>query len=133
MNLWGHRFSQNANQKFEGFLLYPLINFQSRNPSNFWLAFWEKWWPNKFILNLTDLYKVLPNFYRLPHQFSKFETVLEDTGVQYCLLLKLPNVHSYTCLTHMAGSLTKTHMFDENRQNGFDLSIFIHHFSSLIT
>ena len=27
MNLWGHRFSQNANQKFEGFLPYFLINF----------------------------------------------------------------------------------------------------------
>ena len=52
MNLWAHSFSQNANQKFEGFL----INFQGRNPSNFWLAFWEKWWPHKFILNLTDLY-----------------------------------------------------------------------------
>ena len=44
VNLWGNRFSQNANQKFEGFLPYPLINFQGegRNPSNFWLAFWEK-------------------------------------------------------------------------------------------
>ena len=32
MNLRGHRFSQNANQKFWGFLPYPLINFQGRNP-----------------------------------------------------------------------------------------------------
>ena len=56
MNLWGHYFSQNANQKFEGFLPYPLINFQGRNLGNFWLAFWEKRWPHKFILNLTDLY-----------------------------------------------------------------------------
>ena len=36
--------------------LPPLIKFQGRNPSNFWLAFWEKQWPHKFILNLTDLY-----------------------------------------------------------------------------
>ena len=28
MNSWGHRFSQNGNQKFEGFLPYLLINFQ---------------------------------------------------------------------------------------------------------
>ena len=56
MNLWGHRFSQNANQKSIRFLPYPLINFQGRNLRNFWLAFWEKQqWPNKFILNLTDL------------------------------------------------------------------------------
>ena len=29
MNLWDHRFSQNADQKFEGFLPFPLINFRS--------------------------------------------------------------------------------------------------------
>ena len=56
MNLWGHRFSQNASQKFEGFLPYPLIKFQGRNLASFWLAFWEKWWPHQFILNLIDLY-----------------------------------------------------------------------------
>ena len=55
MNLWGHRFSQNANQKLSRFLPYPLINFHGRNFGNFWLAFWEKRWPHKFILNLTDL------------------------------------------------------------------------------
>ena len=32
-----------------------LIYFQGRNPRNFWFAFWEKRWPHKFILNLTDL------------------------------------------------------------------------------
>ena len=58
MNLWGHRFSQNANQKLPRFLPYPLINFQGKNLGNFWLAFWEKRWPHKFILNLTDLYIV---------------------------------------------------------------------------
>ena len=31
-------------------------NFQGRNLRNFWWAFWEKRWPHKFILNLTDLY-----------------------------------------------------------------------------
>ena len=40
----------------KGFLPYPLKSFQGRNPGNFWLAFWEKWWPYEFILNLTDLY-----------------------------------------------------------------------------
>ena len=59
MNLWGHRFSLNANQKFEGFLPYPLIIYQGRNTSNFWLVFWEKLWPHKLILNLTDLYIVI--------------------------------------------------------------------------
>ena len=57
MILWGHRFSQNANQKLQRFLSYPLINFQNRNLCHFWLAFWEKRWPLKFILNLTDLYQ----------------------------------------------------------------------------
>ena len=33
----------------------PLINFQGRNPGNFWLVFWEKHWPHKFILHLIDL------------------------------------------------------------------------------
>ena len=37
-NLWGHGFSQNANQKLPGFLPYPLINFQGRNPGKFWLT-----------------------------------------------------------------------------------------------
>ena len=32
------------------------VNFQGRNFCNFWLGFWEKRWPHKFILNLTDLY-----------------------------------------------------------------------------
>ena len=36
----------------------PIINFQGRNLCNFWLGFWEKRWPHKFILNLTDLYMV---------------------------------------------------------------------------
>ena len=40
----------------KGFLPYPLKSFQGRNPGNFWLAIWEKWWPYEFILNLTDLY-----------------------------------------------------------------------------
>ena len=57
MNFCSHHFFQNANQTFEGFLPYPLINFQGRNSSNFWLAYWEKRWPYKFILNLTDLYE----------------------------------------------------------------------------
>ena len=56
MNLWGHLFSQNASQKLPRFLPYPLINVQGRNLGNFWLAFWEKRWPQKFILNSTDLY-----------------------------------------------------------------------------
>ena len=58
MNLWGHCFSKNANQKLPRCLPYPLINFQGRNLGNFWLAFSEKQWPHKFILNLTDLYPV---------------------------------------------------------------------------
>ena len=47
MNLWGHRFSQNPNQKLQRFLPYPLINFQGR--------FRDKRWPHKIILNSTDL------------------------------------------------------------------------------
>ena len=58
MNLWGHRFFQNANQNLQRFLPYPLINFQGRNLCNFWLEFWEKQWPHKFILNLFDLYRI---------------------------------------------------------------------------
>ena len=83
MHLWGNHFYQNANQKLQGFLPYqtnkdcstlfgdllvslgsffwlqPLFVWQGRNPCNFWFTFWEKWWPHKFILNLTDLYFVL--------------------------------------------------------------------------
>ena len=32
-----------------------VVNFQGRNLWNFWLEFWDKRWPHKFILNLTDL------------------------------------------------------------------------------
>ena len=35
INLWGHRFSKNANQKFKGFLPYPLINFQGTGQKSF--------------------------------------------------------------------------------------------------
>ena len=56
MNLWSHHFFQNPNQKLQRFLLSLLINFQGRNLCNFWLGFWKKRWPHKFILNSTDLY-----------------------------------------------------------------------------
>ena len=49
MKLWGHRFSQNSNQKLQRFLPYPRINLQGRNLCNFWLGFWEKRWPHKII------------------------------------------------------------------------------------
>ena len=42
MNIWGHRFFQNPNQKLQRFLPYPLVNFQGRNLCNFWLGFWKK-------------------------------------------------------------------------------------------
>ena len=62
INLRGHHFSQNSYQKLPRILPYTLINFQGRNHCNFWLAFWEKWWSHKSILNLTDLKhdKVIP-------------------------------------------------------------------------
>ena len=50
MNLWGHPFSQNANMNTAWFLPYPVINFQGRNSSNFWLAFWEKRWAHKVLM-----------------------------------------------------------------------------------
>ena len=79
MNLWCHRFSQNSNQKLQGFWPYYtnkdrstffgyflvsegsflaaiLVCWYGRNPCNFRFAFWEKSWPHIFILNLTDLY-----------------------------------------------------------------------------
>ena len=59
MNWWGHRLSKNPNQKLQRFLPYPLINFQGRNLCNFWLGFWEKWWPHKLIQNWSDLYIIL--------------------------------------------------------------------------
>ena len=39
MNWWGHRFSKNANQKFEGFMPWKFIRGQSKKPLNFWLVF----------------------------------------------------------------------------------------------
>ena len=92
MNLWGYRFSQNANQNFSRFLHYQtnkdrstslflwffvkcrqffwlpsLFVWYGRNLEKFWLAFWEKRWPHTFILNLTDLYWHHPlYFFYLP-------------------------------------------------------------------
>ena len=74
INLWGHRFSQNANQKilllyqtnkdlntfFDDFLV-SVGSFFWCDPSlfgNFRFEFWKKRWPNKFSLNLIDLYSV---------------------------------------------------------------------------
>ena len=71
MNSRGHHFSQNANQKFEEFLPYPLINFQGKNPSNFWLAFFEKRWP------LASRIKVSPNF-----------EITVACGVKFCWYLR---------------------------------------------
>ena len=51
MNSWSHPFSQNTNKKLSGFLLSVV-----RNPDSFSFVLWEKWWLNKFILKLTDLY-----------------------------------------------------------------------------
>ena len=39
------------------FWLRSWFVWQGRIPCNFRFAFWEKQWPHKFILNLTDLYK----------------------------------------------------------------------------
>ena len=52
---WIYEVIVSPNQKLQRFLPYPLINYQGRNLCNFWLAFWEKQWTHKFILNLTDL------------------------------------------------------------------------------
>ena len=41
-NLWGHRFSQNANQKLPRFLTWKFTRGQVRSLGKFWLAFWEK-------------------------------------------------------------------------------------------
>ena len=53
MNLWGHRFFQNPNQKLQRFLPYLLINFECKYLCNFWLGYWKNQWSHKFILNLT--------------------------------------------------------------------------------
>ena len=53
-NLWGHRFSQNPNQKLQRFCPGSLLEGRAEI-SVFWLGFWEKRWPHKFILNLPDL------------------------------------------------------------------------------
>ena len=66
MNLWGHCFSQIANQEVPRFLPYPLINFQGRNLCNFCLGFGEKRGPHKFFLNLTPPKKLL-NLERFAH------------------------------------------------------------------
>jgi hypothetical protein len=76
MNLWGHRFSQNANQKLQEFLPYytnkdrstffgeflvSLGSFFGYDPCLFGRAEIlvilgrNDEWPHKFILNLTDL------------------------------------------------------------------------------
>ena len=51
-----------ATKDFQDFCCsWKFIIGKGRNPGNFWLAFWAKWWPHKFILNLTDLYKSQTN------------------------------------------------------------------------
>ena len=57
MNLWGHRFFQNPNQKLQRFLPWKFIRRYGKNLCNFWLGFLGKRWPCIFILNLTDLYQ----------------------------------------------------------------------------
>ena len=42
-------------------------NLPGQNASNFWLAFWEKRRPHKFILHLTDLQLLLPSFFSFFH------------------------------------------------------------------
>ena len=50
MNLWGHRFSLNTNQKLQGFLPYQPNKDHSQKTTythqKFWFAFWEKRWPH---------------------------------------------------------------------------------------
>ena len=58
-----------------------LINFQGRNLCDFWLGFWKKWWPHKFILNLTDLYQVLNQI--------RCHPIEKHTYYTYYLILKL--------------------------------------------
>ena len=68
---------KNANQILPRFLPYSLINFQCRNLCIFWLAFLEKRWPHKFILNLTDFYRAQwLEFIFEELQVNNFETIL---------------------------------------------------------
>ena len=47
-------------------LPWKFIRGSGRNLKNFRLAFWEKRWPHKFILNLTDIHQ-LPVFHQIPY------------------------------------------------------------------
>ena len=71
--------------KFLRFLPYPLINFKGRNPSNFWLAFWEKRCPHKFILNLTDLYILLTFILSKPAFLQHYTAIKLVTQYAYPL------------------------------------------------
>ena len=72
---------------------------EGRNPSNFWFAFWEKRWPHKLILNLTDLqhpwimtFKFKNNLY-----FSFLFRLLLRTSGKLCMPQKLCRTPKVLC------------------------------------
>ena len=84
-------FLPNASQKLQGFLPYHLINFQGRNPWNFWLTVWEKRLTHKFIQNFTDLYEKTLNF---PIGATCFQVA--DLFCQIILILSSYGKHEMT-------------------------------------
>ena len=90
MNLWDHHFSQNANQKFKGFLPYPLINFQGSKISNFWLPFWEKRWSHSHSESNWPLNDF--NFGSVSFSFLSYDGNLFSNSVW--------SIHNYMCTTY---------------------------------
>ena len=138
MNLWGHRFSQNANQKLQEFLLCPLINFQGRNPCNFWLAFLEKRRPH----NLTDfsqntLHKLPFYLIQMRKKLNPIDTFLECCShshrrkwkmeLQRCTAALSPNWHEgwYFYLLVLFGSDFVCWIFIKNFQTLLEVKIDI--------
>ena len=48
---------------YYSFIFFYFDPFRAKILPIFWFSFWEIWWPNRFILNLTDLYPT----HQLPH------------------------------------------------------------------
>ena len=93
------------------FIVSPKIwtksaTLQGRNPYNFWLVFWEKWWLHKFIPKFTELY---PTFFLLIGLFLPQESLRFYAGIVFYRLQNSPR----SC------ELSKTAIFLSKRKGDY--------------
>ena len=103
-----YRKSPKASRKPQG----SFKNFQERNPYNILLFFWSKWWHQKDILKLTDLYDIFKKFGMFNHRGLK----LVLYGSTYDTKLKM---YSQFCVKNL--NMRKNILFSDIKtfQNNF--------------